>query len=130
MGAIIMILMNHVTADFGKTLDLSSNEGINMKFEKVYTDMDDLVGFWIEIISTSDILSEDIQQTTLTARVWHGSQNVTESIPAARFQWKRKSTDSTADAIWNDAHAGMKSILLTTRDMLYSATYDCKLLKE
>ena len=122
--------MNHVTADFGKTLDLSSNEGINMKVEKVYTDMDDLVGFRIEIISTSDILSEDIQQTTLTARVWHGSQNVTENIPAARFQWKRKSADSTADAIWNAAHAGMKSILLTTRDVLYSATYDCELLKE
>ncbi|MBR3016816.1 MAG: phage tail protein [Clostridia bacterium] len=124
------ISTSHVTADFGKTLDLSSNEGINMKVEKVYTDMDDLVGFRIEIISTSDILSEDIQQTTLTARVWHGSQNVTESIPAARFQWKRKSADSTADAIWNGAHAGMKSILLTTRDVLYSATYDCELLKE
>ena len=124
------ISTSHVTADFGKTLDLSSNEGINMKVEKVYTDMDDLVGFRIEIISTSDILSEDIQQTSLTARVWHGSQNVTESLPAARFQWKRKSADSTADAIWNDAHAGMKSILLTTRDVLYSATYDCELLKE
>ena len=124
------ISTSHVTADFGKTLDLSSNEGINMKVEKVYTDMDDLVGFRIEIISTSDILSEDIQQTTLTARVWHGSQNVTESIPAARFQWKRKSSDSTADAIWNNAHTGMKSILLTTRDVLYSATYDCELLKE
>ena len=62
--------------------------------------------------------------------VMHGSQNVTESIPAARFQWKRKSADSTADAIWNDAHTGMKSILLTTRDVLYSATYDCELLKK
>ena len=71
-----------------------------------YTDMDGLVGFQIEIISTSDILSEDIRQATLTARVWHGSQNVTESIPAARFQWKRKSADSTADAIWNDAMPG------------------------
>ena len=71
-----------------------------------YTDMDGLVGFQNEIISTSDILSEDIRQATLTARVWHGSQNVTESIPAARFQWKRKSADSTADAIWNDAMPG------------------------
>ena len=124
------ITTSHVSSDFGQTLDLSSNTGINQRVERVYTDMDDLVGFRIEIISTSDILSEDIQQTTLTARVWHGSQNVTESLPASRFQWKRKSADSTADAIWNASHTGMKSILLTTRDVLFSATYDCELLKE
>ena len=92
--------------------------------------MDELVGFRIEIISTSDILSDYIQNTTLTARVWHGSQNVTDSLPASRFQWKRKSADSTADALWNSAHTGMKSITLTTRDVLYSATYDCELIKE
>ncbi len=61
--------------------------------------------------------------TGLTARVWHGSENVTDSLPTSRFQWKRKSADSTADAIWNAAHTGMKSITLTTRDVLYSATY-------
>ena len=124
------ISTTHVTSDFGQTLDLSSNEGINMRVEQVYTDMDELVGFRIEIISTSDILSEDIQNTTLMARVWHGSQNVTADIPAARFQWKRKSADSTADAIWDNAHKGVKSITLTTRDVLYSATYDCELLEE
>ena len=119
-----------MSSDFGQTLDLSSNTGINQRVERVYSDMDELVGFRIEIISTSDILSEDIQTTTLTVRVWHGSQNVTEGIPAARFQWKRQSADSTADALWNAAHTGIKSIVLTTRDVLYSATYDCELLKE
>lgn len=124
------ITTNHVASNFGQTLDLSSNTGINQRVEQVYSDMDDLVGFRIEIIATSDILSEDIQTTTLTARVWHGSENVTDSLPASRFQWKRKSSDSTADGIWNAAHTGMKSITLTTRDVLYSATYDCELLKE
>ena len=51
-------------------------------------------------------------------------------ISAARFQWKRKSADSTTDAIWNNAHTGMKSILRTARDLLFSATYDCEHLKE
>ena len=124
------ITTNHVAPNFGETLDLSSNTGINQRVEQVYSDMDELVGLRIEIVSTSDILSEDIQATTLTARVWHGSENVTDSLPASRFQWKRKSADDTADAIWNNAHKGMKSITLTTRDVLYSATYDCELLKE
>ena len=104
--------------------------GINQTVSKVYTDMDDLIGYRIEIVSTSDILSDSIQSTTLTARAWHGSENVTDALPASRFQWKRKSADDTADAIWNAAHTGMKSILLTTRDVLFSATYDCELLKE
>ena len=124
------ITTGHVASDFGKTLDLSSNEGINLRVSQVYEDMDELVGFRMEITATSDILSEDIRTTTLTARVWHGSQNVTNDIPASRFQWKRKSADETADNIWNAAHTGMKSITLTTRDVLYSATYDCELTEE
>lgn len=124
------ITTGHVASDFGKTLDLSSNEGINLRVSQVYEDMDELLGFRMEITATSDILSEDIRTTTLTARVWHGSQNVTNDIPASRFQWKRKSADETADNIWNAAHTGMKSITLTTRDVLYSATYDCELTEE
>lgn len=124
------ITTGHVASDFGKTLDLSSNEGINLRVSQVYEDMDELVGFRMEITATSDILSEDIRTTVLTARVWHGSQNVTDDIPASRFQWKRKSADETADNIWNAAHTGMKSITLTTRDVLYSATYDCELTEE
>lgn len=124
------ITTGHVTSDFGKTLDLSSNESINLRVSQVYEDMDELVGFRMEITATSDILSEDIRTTTLTARVWHGSQNVTNDIPASQFQWKRKSADETADNIWNAAHTGMKSITLTTRDGLYSATYDCELTEE
>ncbi len=124
------ITTGHVASDFGKTLDLSSNEGINLRVSQVYEDMDELVGFRMEITATSDILSEDIRTTALTARVWHGSQNVTNDIPASRFQWKRKSADETADNIWNAAHTGMKSITLTTRDVLYSATYDCELTEE
>lgn len=124
------ITTGHVASDFGKTLDLSSNEGINLRVSQMYEDMDELVGFRMEITATSDILSEDIRTTALTARVWHGSQNVTDDIPASRFQWKRKSADETADNIWNAAHTGMKSITLTTRDVLYSATYDCELTEE
>lgn len=123
------ITTGHVASDLAN-LDLSSNEGINLRVSQVYEDMDELVGFRMEITATSDILSEDIRTTALTARVWHGSQNVTDDIPASRFQWKRKSADETADNIWNAAHTGMKSITLTTRDVLYSATYDCELTEE
>ena len=118
---------SHVAADFGKTLDLSSNVAINQRVEAIYTDMDTLIGYRIEIVSTTDILSNAVKSTTLTARVWHGSEDVTDKIPASRFRWLRVSADTTADALWNAAHAGVKTIRLTVLDVQYSATYQCEL---
>lgn len=121
------ITANKLAADVGETLDLSSNVGINQRVERVYADMDDLIGYRLEIVSTSDLLSEDIRNTTLAVRVWHGSENVTDTLPASRFSWKRVTSDSTADALWNASHTGLKAITLTTTDVLYSATYTCEL---
>lgn len=121
------ITTSHLASDFGKNLDLSSNTSISLRVQKVYEDMDTLVGNRIEIISTSDILSDAIKNTTLSARVWHGSQDITDSIPFNRFNWKRVSADSTADNLWNAAHTGRKSITLTVQDVQYSATYSCEL---
>ena len=119
-----------VSSDFGKTLDLSSNEGINLRVQETIDHTDRLIGYRLEIISTSDILSEAIQTITLSARVWHGSENVTDKLEDARFQWVRASSDAVADELWNAAHTGMKSITLTVRDVQYSATYFCELKEE
>ena len=122
-----VITTQHLAADVGKSLDLSSNVSINQRVEKVYSDMDQLIGYRLEIVSTSDLLSEDIKSTALTVRVWHGSENVTDSLDASFFRWKRVSADSTADALWDAAHVGMKGIVLSVQDILYSATYTCEL---
>ena len=66
----------------------------------------------------------------MTVRVWHGSENVTDKLAASRFEWKRVSSDSTADAMWNANHKDLKSITLTTTEVLYSATYTCELSEE
>jgi len=117
----------HVTSDFASTLDLTSNVGINQRVETIYTDMDNLLGYRVEVLSTTDILSNAVKNTTLSARVWHGSEDMTDKLPASRFNWKRVSADTTADALWNASHRGMKSIQLTVLDVQYSATYQCDL---
>lgn len=117
----------HVTSDFASTLDLTSNVGINQRVETIYTDMDNLLGYRVEVLSTTDILSNAVKTTTLSARVWHGSEDMTDKLPASRFNWKRVSADTTADALWNASHRGMKSIQLTVLDVQYSATYQCDL---
>jgi phage minor structural protein len=121
------VTTNHISSDFGASLDLSSNTSISLRVQKIYEDVDALVGHRLEVVATSDLLSEDIQTTTLTARVWHGSQDATDTIPANRFNWRRVSADSTADNLWNAAHTGTKSITLSVLDVQYSATYSCDL---
>ena len=95
--------------------------------EKIYADMDEKIGYRLEIVSTSDILSTEVKQARLMARVWHGKDNVTADIDAARFVWHRQTADSVADGIWDEQHKGMKEVTVTVTDVWYSATYTCEL---
>jgi len=96
--------------------------------DDIIGDIDAMIGYRVEIRSTSDILSSDIKETTVYAQVFHGSQNVTDVLDASRFVWTRVSQDPTADEIWNANHIGVKSFTATTLDIWYSATYTCELL--
>lgn len=116
------------------TTDYGDNVAQVKQIAQTVTDAEDrikaLVAYKLEIASTSDVLSSTIQRTVLSARVWFGSQEITDSLDASRFSWERVSADSAADALWNEAHTGVKAITLTTKDVLYSATYYCYLLEE
>ena len=71
-----------------------------------------------------------MKNTTLRARVYHGSKEVTNNIAASRFHWKRTSADATADVLWNSAHTGVKQFQLTNADVFFSATYTCEISDE
>jgi len=117
------------------TITLAVNSAVDTALETVVPQaveeaITESIGYRMEIISTSDILSTEIKTTTLSARVWSGKNNMTDTLPASRFQWTRVSSDAFADAIWNENHKGVKSITLTTLDVKYSATYSCELADE
>lgn len=92
--------------------------------------IDDRLGYRLEIVSTSDILSVSVRQTTLSAKVYRGSDEITDTLDASRFAWTRVSSDTASDTQWNASHAGVKEITLTTADVYYSATYTCELSDE
>ena len=120
------ITVNKLNSDVASSLDLSSNQSIQL----IVQDIENEIGIRLEIVSTSDILSEDIPSITLAAKAWHGSTDVTNSLAASRFNWKRTTNNSAADTTWNNNHTGMKSITLTCADVDYSATYSCELMSE
>ena len=107
---------------------VTSSTAYRQAQEQIYSDMDALLGYRVEIVAGTVFLTENVRSTTLTARVWHGNEDITETIPASRFQWRRQSDDSMADAAWNDAHQGLKSVLVSTADVLRQASFNCELL--
>lgn len=62
-------------------------------------------------------------RTTLNARVYHGSEDVTDQYDASMFRWRRESYDSDGDTYWNTVHnTGTKSLIITAYDMVSFST--------
>ena len=65
--------------------------------------------------------------TTLSAKVWRGKNDITDSIDESSFVWIRNSIDKFSDAAWNSSSKaiGQKSINLTPDDVRSRADFRC-----
>ena len=104
-----------------KGIDIRSNSYIQLMVSQTI--------IWrVEIASSNPDILTDGSSTTLSARVYQGAIERTDDIPAARFHWRRSGDDPDADAIWNAAHRGMKSVIISGGDVRYNAVYSCDVL--
>lgn len=114
-------ITDHVNV-IADTIDLSANTSIDARVKTV---VDEEIGYHMDMLSTSDILSDAITSTTLSIALYRGKDNVTNATAASKFDWTRKSGNSSADTVWNNSHKGMKSITINRNDLDYSATFEC-----
>ena len=103
------------------TMDIRSNNFLQIM-------VGDATVWRVEIDSSNADVLIDGSSTTLSARVYQGAIERTGDIPAARFRWRRSGDDPDADAIWNAAHAGVKSVVVSGGDVRYNAVYSCDVL--
>lgn len=103
------------------TMDIRSNNFLQIM-------VGDATVWRVEIDSSNADVLTDGSSTTLSARVYQGAIERTDDIPAARFHWRRSGDDPDADAIWNAAHRGMKSVIISGGDVRYNAVYSCDVL--
>jgi hypothetical protein len=113
----------------------SELDGTRTTLQETKNELDDIknnVVFKVEIISSNGNVFKNGQfNTTLEARVYRGTEDVTDTINASRFRWYRASMDAIADMNWNSAHAGgAKSITITPQDVYGRATFSCEVLEE
>ncbi len=91
---------------------------------KVYDGED---SYRVQVLSSSgeNFINGDIC-TTLQARVYKGSSDVTDSLPPSYFSWTRRSSDLTGDAVWNQMHEGCgSSITVSDVDIFRKAVFEC-----
>lgn len=90
----------------------------------------DNIVYKIEIVSSNGNVFKNGQFiTSLSANVYHGSNDVTDTIDASRFKWTRISTDPQGDMAWNTSHAGGTKVMnVTPSDVRVRATFNCELL--
>lgn len=110
-----------VFADRLNTMDIRANGFLQMM-------VGDATVWRVEIDSSNSDVLIDGSSTTLSARVYQGAIERTDDISAARFRWRRSGDDPDADAVWNAAHAGVKSVVVSGGDVRYNSVYSCDVL--
>lgn len=83
----------------------------------------------VEITTTdSTTISTASDQATLTCKVYSWDSDITNTLDASLFMWKRVSNDTDSDTIWNamPEHQGVKSITIDADDVINNSSFACE----
>ena len=83
----------------------------------------------VEITTTdSTTISTASDQATLTCKVYSWDSDITNTLDASLFMWKRVSSDTNSDTIWNamPEHQGVKSITIDADDVINNSSFACE----
>ena len=72
------------------------------------------------------IFREKTQQSLVRCKVYSWDTEITATLPASAFNWHRNSGNAAADAEWDAAHTGMKTITVSTEDVTDNASFYCE----
>lgn len=101
-----------------------SGAGVEDTIEEVANN----VNYRVEIRSSNGTsFRNDNISTTLEARVYHGANDITDTLPGTAFRWRRVSDDPASDEVWNFTYASVYSnvIYLTSDDVDARAVFNC-----
>lgn len=115
-----------------KTLEITKTGEVNINASSmtimgsnVATEED--IAYKIEIVSSNGTVFTNGQiSTVLSAIIYKGKDNVTDTFDANKFVWTRTSDDAEADKQWNSTEGlGVKTVTITKEDVHRRATFSC-----
>lgn len=83
----------------------------------------------VEIATTnSTVISTAEDKATLICKVYSWDSDITDTLDANIFNWKRTSNNTELDDIWNTMpeHQGVKSIIIDADDVIDNSSFVCE----
>ncbi len=125
-----------VTMNGGSSINgYAKEEDVNNLNNKIQ-EIQDQVGegnnanmYRVEITTTDPtVISTAADQATLTCKVYSWDSDITDTLDANLFVWKRVSNDTDSDTIWNamPEHQGVKSITIDADDVIDNSSFTCE----
>ena len=104
--------------------------GQTSKIEDISGKVDEISGakmYRIELlVEGASIFRDKGQQSILRCKVYSWDKDITDTLEPAVFFWHRKSGNAEADADWDGLHQGMKTVTVSTEDVLDNASFYCE----
>lgn len=122
-----------VTMSGGSSIEGYAKEDyVKNEVEKIQNQVDNINTskmYKVEIVSNnSTIISTSEDKATLTCKVYSWDSDITDTLDTSLFNWKRVSTSTELDDIWNamPEHKGTKSIIIDADDVYYNSSFTCE----
>ena len=80
------------------------------------------------VVDGVSIFKDKGQKSRMHCKVFSWDKDITDSLESESFIWHRKSSDEAADAEWDKAHRGIKTIIITTEDVQDNASFYCEII--
>ncbi|MDO7487050.1 phage tail spike protein [Peribacillus frigoritolerans] len=90
-------------------------------------EIEDNVVYKTEIYSTKgNTFKNGAVDTILMAVVYKGKDNITDTLPASAFIWRKKDKNGVIDTAWGNANMGVgKSVAISSAQVASRATFEC-----
>lgn len=94
-------------------------------FEEMQKEIEENISYDVSIDSSNGLVFKngDIE-STLTAKVRKGNEDITDQFTDTQFSWTRVSKDPEGDIKWNNAHTHTKTVTITEDDVQVKAIFN------
>lgn len=95
------------------------------QFAAMQKEIDENISYDVLIESSNgNVFKNGDIETTLTAKVRKGNEDITDQFTDTQFSWTRVSKDPEGDVAWNEAHKHTKTVAITNADVYAKAVFN------
>ena len=122
-----------VTMNGGSSIKgYAKEEDVNNQIQEIKGQMGDINSskmYRVEIeVDGPTIISTTTEQSIMTCKVYSWDTDITNTLDSSLFNWKRVSTSTELDEVWNamPEHQGIKSITINANDVYENSSFTCE----